>query len=262
MRALADYPDADVAAILIDRLPRLTPEVRSAAVEALLAREPWTLAMLRAARAAGGAAPPIESSRKALLLGHKNPEIAALAKELLGAQASTARDRVLADYASALKLPASERRGADLFGRHCTTCHRLGNRGHAVGPDLSASPYRDPADLLTHILDPNRNVPPNYVQYVLADRGGRVFTGIIAAETATSLTLRRGEGLEETILRSQVEELTSTGKSLMPEGFEREIKRQDMADLIAYLTASRRERPEAGTGLEIGTLPGPVEPEK
>src|SRR5262249_3943143 len=105
-------------------------------------------------------------------------------------------------------------------------------------------------------------VPPNYVQYVAADRDGRIYTGMIAAETASSLTLRRGEGLQDTILRSQVEDLSSTGQSLMPEGFEREITKAQMADVIAYLLASRRARPGGGHALDIGTLPGLVEPDE
>ena len=64
---------------------------------------------------------------------------------------------------------------------------------------------------------------------------GRVATGIIAEETATSLTLRRAENQQETILRQNIEELTSTGASLMPEGVEKKVTPQEMADLLAYV---------------------------
>jgi putative membrane-bound dehydrogenase-like protein len=262
LRALAGHAESDVAGLLIDRLPRLSPAAQGAAVESLLSREAWTLALLRAVHDGRIALPPLDAARKPLLVSHKNPEIAALAQKLLGPEVSAARTKVLADYASALPLAGSAERGSVLFGRHCMSCHRIGDRGHDVGPDLTVSQHRHPADLLTQVLDPNRSVPPNYVQYVVADRGGRVATGIIAAETATSLTLKRGDGVQETILRSQIEELTSTGKSLMPEGFERDLSVQDMADLLAYLQSSRRGRPDGGTGLDIGTLPGAVEPDE
>ena len=75
---------------------------------------------------------------------------------------------------------------------------------------------------------------------MVVDQDGRTYSGIIAAETATSLTLRRGDGAEDTILRAQVAEMTSTGLSLMPEGFEKTITKPEMADLIAFLRASHR----------------------
>ena len=82
---------------------------------------------------------------------------------------------------------------------------------------------------------------PKDVQYLVIDQNGRTYSGIIAAETATSLTLRRGEGAQDTILRGQVEELTSTGLSLMPEGFEKRISKPEMADLIAFICGSHRD---------------------
>ena len=105
---------------------------------------------------------------------------------------------------------------------------------------------------------------PVIVQYLVVDQDGRTYSGIIAAETATSLTLRRGDGAEDTILRAQVAEMTSTGLSLMPEGLEKTITKPEMADLIAFLRAAHRggEGPGADADdrsrpLDIGTLPGP-----
>ena len=66
---------------------------------------------------------------------------------------------------------------------------------------------------------------PKDVQYVVVDQNGRTYSGIIASQTATSLTLARGDGAQDTILRGQVAELTSTGLSLMPEGFEKRISK-------------------------------------
>lgn len=86
-------------------------------------------------------------------------------------------------------------------------------------------------------LDPNREVSPNFLNYVVLTDDGRTAVGIIAAENASSITLRRGEGKEETILRQNIEEITSSGQSLMPEGLEKDISPQEMADLIVFLLA-------------------------
>ncbi len=90
---------------------------------------------------------------------------------------------------------------------------------------------------MTEILDPNRNVDTRYLAYVAVTRSGRTFTGILANESATSITLRGQEGKEQVLLRSELDELQSVGKSLMPEGLEKELSKQDVMDLIAYLTA-------------------------
>ena len=133
---------------------------------------------------------------------------------------------------------------------------------------MTSSPSADSAALLANILDPNAVVQPGYLQYTVADQDGRNYSGIIAAETATSLTLRRGDGAEDTILRAQVAEMASTGQSMMPEGFEKTISKPEMADLIAFLRASHRgadqgpDTDDRSRPLDIGTLPGLIEPEE
>ena len=76
---------------------------------------------------------------------------------------------------------------------------------------------------------------PEYLNYQVLSTDGKAMTGMIGAESATSITLKRGDGATNTILRSDIEELQSTGVSIMPEGLEETIDQQAMADLIAYL---------------------------
>ncbi len=77
------------------------------------------------------------------------------------------------------------------------------------------------------------------------------YTGLLAAETATSITLRQADSVESTILRTNIEQIAATGKSLMPDGLEADVDRQQMADLIAFLL---------GVRYDLGTDPGLVEP--
>ena len=95
--------------------------------------------------------------------------------------------------------------------------------------------HRSPQEILIHVLDPNREVSPNFLEYVLRLTDGRVLTGLIASETDSGLTLRRAQNQEDNILRSEIDDIASSGKSLMPEGVEQKINPQEMADLIAYL---------------------------
>ena len=169
------------------------------------------------------------------------------------------------EYIAALTLKGDLARGSKVFERACAGCHRVGDRGFAIGPDLTGSPSRDATTLVANILDPNASVVPGAVQYVVIDQDGRSYTGIITGETATSLTLRGAGGAEETILRSRIAELKSTGLSLMPEGLEKTISKSEMDDMVAFLRASHRGGEDDETSgkppsLDIGTLPGLIEP--
>jgi putative heme-binding domain-containing protein len=116
-----------------------------------------------------------------------------------------------------------------------------------VGPDLGALTDRSFDALLIAVMDPNRAVEERYLAYTAVTKGGREFTGIIAAETPNSLTLRAAQGSEETLLRSELVSLTGTRRSLMPEGFEHSLDVPAMADLFAFVTA-KSAAPKAFTG--------------
>src|SRR4029079_6918520 len=114
---------------------------------------------------------------------------------------TAARKDVLAQYQAALTMPAKAADGKAVFEKTCANCHQIAGKGYAIGPNLASSPSRDGTVLLTHILDPNQYVLPNFVQYVVVDRQGRSFTGLLAAQTATSVTLKKEKDETVTILR-------------------------------------------------------------
>ena len=107
--------------------------------------------------------------------------------------------------------------------------------------------------MLLAVLDPNQAVEDRYVAYVAATLDGRSFNGMLASETGTSITLRGPDGKEQVILRNQLDEMRSTGKSLMPEGLEKDVTVEQLADLFAYL-AVFRPRAEAFPGNKPETV--------
>ncbi|MFL6545275.1 MAG: HEAT repeat domain-containing protein, partial [Candidatus Udaeobacter sp.] len=256
-RALADYADVDVGKVLVDRFPQYAPEVREAVTTALLGRADRTKLLLDSTLAGKISLTHLSTTQRSFLLTHPIPTIQALAKRVF-ANLNDSRERVIATYTPISGVNTDIGRGEAIFHRECMVCHKLGSIGHAIGPDLTATSFRDREALLVQVLDPNRNVPPQFVSYVCIDNDGRVITGILTAQTATSITLSRQENESTTVLRTNIDNLVSTGKSLMPEGFERTINKQEMADLIAFL--QRSQRPTAPEPLDIGTLPGMVEP--
>jgi putative heme-binding domain-containing protein len=170
-----------------------------------------------------------------LLLADRDPKVRAMSKKLFADETTGSRADAYSRYKACLTLPVNMKSGEAIFVRECMTCHKLGPRGNMVGPNLSSIRRKTAEEVLLHVIDPNREVAPDFIEYNVSLRDGRTLSGLIASETANSVTLRRAEGVEETVLRTNIEAIASTGKSLMPEGMETRIKPQEMADLLAFL---------------------------
>ncbi|WP_422931354.1 PVC-type heme-binding CxxCH protein [Singulisphaera sp. PoT] len=261
LQALAGHAEPEVASMILGHWKEYLPEVRGQAIDALSNHEGHTLAFLDAVAKGDISTSQVDPVRRSRLLAHRSETIRKLAAKSFAQDQQGGRQEIVAAFRSVLKLEADQSRGRAIFSRECASCHRIGGIGHVVGPDLTSSAAKDGETLLTHILDPNRDVLPNYLQYQVADTDGRIFSGLIAAQSGTSVTLRKEAGLTETLLRSRIEQIASSGVSLMPEGFELKIGRQEMADLIAFLQSSRTSPEEGDAPLDIGTEPGIVEPD-
>lgn len=234
-RTLADFKNPEVSSILIDAWPGLSPSVRGEVVETLLGRREGINELLDAIENGKIAAGFISPVRKERLMNNRDAKIQARARKLFAASVPDSRKKVLDAYRTALSLKGDATRGRKVFEQNCMTCHKIGKTGHEVGPNLATIQNATPETLLIQIIDPNREVLANYTQYIVVLESGRVVTGIITSESPTSITLKRAEDVKETILRQNIEEITGTGKSLMPEGLEQKINKQQMQDLITFL---------------------------
>ncbi|HJS06637.1 MAG TPA: PVC-type heme-binding CxxCH protein, partial [Pirellulales bacterium] len=234
--AIARTGDAQAAELLIERWPGFTPRLRDIAIEGLFARRDSMERFVTAIEAGKVDRRDIDPPRVSQLLRHGNATIRRRAEALFSATRNGDRGAVIDRYRPVLTLRGSAEKGRAVFRTSCVACHRAEGVGHELAPNLMTVQNRGAEAILFNILDPNREVNPQFVNYVVVTKDGRAASGIIAGESATSITLRRGEGQSETILRSQIEELSSTGMSLMPEGLEKDIDQQAMADLLAYLT--------------------------
>ena len=104
-----------------------------------------------------------------------------------------------------------------------------------VGPDLVTVKTTGSEKLLDSIIDPSREVDPKYVAYLVETKSGESVFGVIANESATSISLRQPFGKEETLLRSNLKRMQSLNQSLMPEGLETGLTPAQMADLLEFI---------------------------
>lgn len=139
-------------------------------------------------------------------------------------------------------MPADAERGRQVFfGQgQCQSCHRVGEMGETLGPDLSEIGKKyPPPELLAHVLEPSRLIEPQYLQYLVETTDGRVLSGLLAERNDREVVLRTAENKEIRIPAKDVELLAPQQASLMPELLLRDLTPQQAADLLAYLTSLR-----------------------
>jgi putative heme-binding domain-containing protein len=241
VRTLGAHDNARIAELLLSHWDEFGPAVRREATEALCARPDRVAKLLDAVAAKRVTAAQIEAARRTQLLRHPNPSLRRRATELFAATVSPDRRRVIDEYRPGLDSPADVGRGKAVFAKNCATCHKLGEEGHEVGPDLRAALGNKTKEaLLIDVLDPNREVDPRYVNYQVTTTSGRLVTGMMAVETPASVTLRRAEKAEDTVLRAQIDTIQATAQSLMPEEMEKQLSKKDLADVIAFLLSQAK----------------------
>jgi putative heme-binding domain-containing protein len=228
-----DAPEA--ADLVLAQFAGFSPRLKSQATDVLLSRPAWTLALLDALSSGTVSSGDIDPARLKLLADHRDEAIRTRAAKLLAGNQLGKRADVVEAYRSALETKGDADRGRQVFAKTCAACHRVQGVGHEIGPNLAAMKARGPEAILVNVLDPNREVNPQYLNYLVRLLDGRTMSGLISAETATGVTLRRADNLSDTVLRIDIDQLKSTGQSLMPEGLERQIDPQGMADLLEYL---------------------------
>ncbi|MGH7134586.1 MAG: DUF7133 domain-containing protein, partial [Pirellulales bacterium] len=238
LRTLGRFDDPTVADIVVAAWPGLGPSVRSAAADLLYSRPAWIAALFDAVEQGDINAGDLDPARLKLLASHKDAAIRKRAEKLFASLAIGRRQDVVEAYRDVLTMPGDAERGKAAFKKVCAACHRVEGVGHEIGPNLATVKSRGADAILVNLLDPSREVNPQFVNYVLVTDDGRTLTGMVAAETATSVTLRRAENASDTVLRVNIDELRSTGQSLMPEGMEKQLTKQEMADLMAYLLSA------------------------
>jgi putative membrane-bound dehydrogenase-like protein len=240
VRALAAHPRPEVAGLLMKSWPAYTPALRREVSETMLRQPDRALFLLGEIEAKRVKPGDLDAQRAKQLVNHAKPEVRDKAKKLLRDSLPAERKKVLEQYAAALKLKGDPKKGQEVFKKNCATCHRLAGIGVQVGPDIAdAERTKTHEQLLTDILNPNAAIDANYVNYQVTLKSGKVLTGLIASETAASLTLKRAENQTDTVLRQDIEEVRSTGASLMPEGLEKTITVEEMADLLGFLKGWR-----------------------
>ena len=234
--ALSSADDPGVGSVLLANFASHTPKVQSAVIGAIFSRKNRLPGLLEAMEQKRVPPSSLDAIQRVHLTEDPDPEIRRRAEALLAGQGSNGgREKLLARYQAALAGPRDAKRGKQVFEEQCAKCHKLEGQGYEVGPDLAASNTRTDETLVSDVLDPSTQLTVGYQTYTVVTEDGRIFTGVLSGESATSISLKKEEGVEQTILRKNIDEMAASELSQMPEELEKIVSPQDVVDLIGYL---------------------------
>lgn len=237
IRALGQIAGTEAGAAMVkrERWNAYTPAVRDAVLTVLTGSTNFLPALFAAIEA--GDVPPwtVNADRRAQLMKHKDADLRQRAEKLFKDLKSDDRMKVYEQSKPALRLTGNGNNGRALFQKNCASCHTFSGEGHLVGPDLTGIRNQPAEAILLHIIVPEQEIMPIYTSYNVETKAGENFTGLLAAETPGSITLRMAQGIEQTVQRKDIASMTTSRFSLMPQDLEKGMTQPELADLLAFL---------------------------
>lgn len=239
MEAVSKSEAAETGGEIVARIDEFTPEMRGRAIRVLLTRGPWAKSLVEAIEGSKVQLVELALDQKQALSEHPDRALAKRAQKLLsqgGGLPSADRQKVLAEFMPVTMQTGDADVGKQVFVKQCAKCHQHGELGNKVGPNLTGMAVHPKAELLTHILDPNRSVEGTYRVYTVQTGDGLILQGLLASESKTAIELFDAEGKKHQVLREDIETLKASPKSLMPEGFEKQVTKEELTNLLEFLT--------------------------
>lgn len=240
----SESPDAGTA--VLQSFGSLTPATRPAAIRMLVGRSDWSKSLLEAIEAGAIPLNDLSLDQKQALSAHPDRAIAKRAKDLLtkgGGLPNPDRQKVVDELMPLTRRIGDVGLGKEVFKKQCSKCHIHSGEGNKVGPDLTGMAVHPKHELLIHIIDPSRSVEGNFRVYTVLLEDGRVLNGLLAGETKTAVEIIDAEAKRHAVQREEIDELILSTKSLMPEGFEKQITPEELTNLLEFLTARGKYLP-------------------
>ena len=135
------------------------------------------------------------------------------------------------------------RRGQAVFNSPkvaCLSCHAIGYLGGRIGPDLTRiGQIRSERDLLEAILFPSASFARGYEPVIVTTESGETHSGVLRSDLTDAVVLVTGAGAETRILRREIVDMQPGAVSVMPPGLAEQLSGQELADLLAFLKATR-----------------------
>ena len=220
---------------LLARWSTFTHDMRGSVLDVLLGQDSGVELIVAHLESGDITARQLDAVQRQRLLTHPDAAVQERVATLLTGLVDADRAAVVARFRSAANLAGDRAAGKPIFEERCSKCHQIGELGFVVGPDLAAAASGSFETLITAILDPNRAVEGRYTSYTVETTNLETVTGLLASESANDITVINAGGIQQTILRTEIESMAASDQSIMPLGLEEGLNEQDMANLIAFV---------------------------
>jgi putative heme-binding domain-containing protein len=235
LSSLSAYDDEAVGARVVELLPALAGEVRTAAFTLLASRAKWSERLLEAVRTGGVKAAEVpEDVATRLRAGPLAERAAALLRAPAAVPAETLA-RIEQIQAALRGGPGNPYAGEALFDARCAKCHKLFHKGGNVGPDLTAYQRDNLGTLLPSLVNPSAEIREGFQYYLVATTDDRVLSGFFVDRDHQVTVLRTLDGENVTLRAAQIRAVKPAGQSLMPAGLLDGLSDQQLRDFFAYL---------------------------
>ena len=238
LKALTDLNDASITRDVVGQFAKLPAALQSEAFDQLLKRSDSSMALLEALASGKASAGVLGPANLHRLRFHPDADVAkravAVIEQIRGPEAKE-KQSLIAKFTPEVIQPGDVKVGHQLFIQNCAGCHRFNEEGKDVGPTLTGMGAHGAAELLVHILDPNREVDPSFAAWNFETKDGENYDGVIGRENRVSVFLKSAAG-EMELKRDQIKTQRNTGRSLMPEGFEA-LGASGLRNVLSFITA-------------------------
>ena len=246
VNALGEMDDANAAHLLVENFDHLPTDLKPMVINAMVLSKAAARALLGAIQDKQIALSNMNENHARAINGLNDPALTRQVAAVWGTvrnERNPERVKVAAEYKRLfLSLGGDATKGSKVFEAKCAQCHTIYGHGGNVGPDLTGV-GRDNLDLvLSNVLDPNLVVGKPYYVYVARLKDGTTVSGLLAEDSEKQITLKEPTGVH-VIPRANLARLVQQNISMMPEGLENTMTREEFCDLIAFLLT--RDAPTA-----------------
>lgn len=243
LATLGRLDDPAVASNVLAIYVELNPDTKPKAIELLTQRAAWAKPLFAEIEAGKVNVNALNVNQIKRVLSFKDKELTAAVAKHYGTVRTTrdpARDQIVSQMRTLVRgIKGDPHRGVLVFNRVCGQCHKIHGQGQDVGPDITANGRASFEQLLSNVFDPSLVIGSAYQARTVQCTDGRVLTGLVAEDSPERIVLKVQGGKLETIPRADVEATKLSELSLMPEGLEKQLQPQEIADLFAFISLDK-----------------------
>ncbi len=244
---ITSVSEANLSVKLISYFNGLSPDVRNLAFNEIIKRPAAAIALLDGVDTGTIDPKNISPGDVARLRSHPDKGVSAKANAIIEKlmPGAKAKEETIAAFLPIVSKPGDAKNGKMLFTAACAVCHKFGESGADVGPALTGMGSHGAAELLVHIVDPNREVDPSFWQWNITTKTGETLAGVVTGENRVTVNLRN-QGGDTEIRKDNIASRENTHRSLMPEGLDA-LGAENLRDILTYMTEAFSDLPADST---------------